>query len=109
MKYLLIHEVEAQDSEAFRKKNDERIIDSDKNPGKYPERVGAAYFVLSEWPKLSPDSIKGIEIVEAKDDEQIEDYVAFWFSAQSGIPSIRKWIMPLAQANRVAYKIPRNP
>jgi len=107
MKYLLITEINAEDVEAFFKKNDERVIDSEKNPDRYPKRVGAAYFVLAELPKLSPDSIKGFEIVEADSEEQMENYNVYWWSARvAGIaPSLRKYFVPIAQANKVGDKM----
>jgi hypothetical protein len=96
MKYMVVTEFNSEDWEAAIKKNNELIVDDERNPGKYPKKVTSPLIPAVEWPRLSPDSIKVIEIVEADSVEQKKNNFAFWTAARiSGVPSLRKWYVPL--------------
>ena len=107
MKYLMISEGNAEDWEAALKWDSEISADREKNPEKYPKRIVASLVPIGEWPRLSPDSIKSIGIVEG-DEEQIENYIAHWMSARvSDVPSIRRWYVPLLEGPKVVAKMKR--
>lgn len=95
MKFLMITEYDAKDFEAFLRKDSQISADREQNPEKYPKRILAGLGLAGEWPKLSPDTLKGIDILEA-DAEQIENHKAFWWAAQAeDVPSVRKTYIPL--------------
>jgi hypothetical protein len=106
MKYMVISQFRPEDWEAYVKKNSELDTDRNKNPQKYPKRIMAAFYPLTEWPKLDPGSMIGFDIVEADSEEQIENHMAFWTSVKvGGIPSSDKWYIPVLDLYKVATKM----
>jgi hypothetical protein len=104
MKYLHITEYDTKDGDAFMKKNNELSADREKNPKKYPQRIISGLMPITEWPKLSPDSVKFVDILEA-DEEQIENHTVFWYTAMVGeVPSVKKWYVPLIDTAKTTPK-----
>jgi len=105
MKYLMITEYKAGEFDVMMKKDNEISADRQKNPKKYPKQIVAGQYVVGEWPKLSPDTVKAFDIVEA-DEEQIENHMAHWTSAMVGeVPSLKKTYVPLLDAKKVVGKM----
>jgi hypothetical protein len=106
MKYMMITEYNSEDYEAMMKKDNEISADREKNPKTYPKRIVGGLYVIGEWPKLSPETLKAFDIVEADSEEQVENHVAHWTSARVGqVPSVKKIYVPLLDARKVVGKM----
>lgn len=102
LKFLMISECKPEEMVAMAKKDAVINADREKNPENYPKIITKGLWLIGEWPKLSPDTFKAIDIVEADSVEQVENHVAFWTSTMiADTPSLKKIYVPLLDASKL--------
>jgi hypothetical protein len=106
LKFLMITECKPEEMVAMLKKDAVINADREKNPENYPKTIAKGLWVMGEWPKLSPDTMKGFDLVEADSVEQVENHVAFWSSTMiAENPSLKKIYVPLLDASKLIAKM----
>ena len=106
LKFLMITECRPEEMVATAKKDAVINADREKNPKNYPKIIAEGLWVTGGWPKLSPDTMKGFDIVEAERVEQVENHIAFWTATMiAETPLLKKIYVPLLDASKVFAKI----